>query len=226
MAALVALCAAVAVTLVTVMAIDALRGHRLEPIMLAVLPLTALGSFEVVAPLAAAALGAAEVAAAGRRLLAIADLPAAVVDPTDPLPAPSGTVEVCLKEATLRYEPERAAAFDGLDLALRPGSSTALVGPSGAGKSSVVHALLRFWPLESGTASANGVPIDRMQQADARALIASVDQDAYLFAGSILDNVLLGRPDAEDTDVDARPPERAVGRLGGRAPPRPRHPGR
>ncbi len=199
---LVALCAGVAVTLVLVLALDALRAHRLEPIMLAVLPFTALGAFEVVAPLGAAALGAAEVVAAGRRLLAIADLPAAVQDPAEPVAAPTGPLEVRLEGATLRYERDRVPAFEDLDLALSPGSSTALVGPSGAGKSSVVHALLRFWPLESGAASMGRVAIEDMAQSDVRSLVASVDQDAHLFAGTIRENVVLGRPDATDAEID------------------------
>ncbi len=200
--ALVGVCAAIAVSLVLVLALHALRTHRLEPIMLAVLPFTALGSFEVVAPLGAAALGAAEVLAAGRRLLQLADLPAPVEDPPSALALPSGPVEVRLEGATLRYEPGRAPAFEGLDLAFGPGSTTALVGPSGAGKSSVVHALLRYWPLESGSASVGGIAIERVRQDDVRALIAAVDQDAHVFAGSIRDNVVLGRPDASDADVE------------------------
>jgi thiol reductant ABC exporter CydC subunit len=200
--ALVAACMGGAVTGVLLLAIDALRSHRLEPIMLAVLPLTALGSFEVVPPLAAAASGLAEVVTAGRRLLALDDLPRPVSDPADPLAPPAGAPEVRMQDATLRYGPGLPAALDGVSLALPPGSATALVGPSGAGKSSVLNALLRFWPLESGRAIADGVALDAMTQADARSLFAPVDQDAQLFAGTIRENVAFARPDASDADVD------------------------
>jgi thiol reductant ABC exporter CydC subunit len=200
--ALVATCMGGAVTGVLVLAIDALRGHRLEPIMLAVLPLTALGSFEVVPPLAAAASGLAEVVTAGRRLLALDDLPRPVSDPADPQAPPTGAPEVRMQDATLRYGPGLPVALDGVSLALPPGSATALVGPSGAGKSSVLNALLRFWPLESGRAMADGVALDAMAQADARSLFAPVDQDAQLFAGTIRENVAFARPDASDADID------------------------
>jgi thiol reductant ABC exporter CydC subunit len=200
--ALVALCMGGSVTGVLVLAIGALRGHRLEPIMLAVLPFTALGAFEVVPPLAAAATGLAEVVVAGRRLLALADLPLAVTDPLDPVPAPPGLVEVRMHEARLRYGPDLAWALDGVSLSLPAGSATALVGPSGAGKSSVVNALLRFWPLEGGGAFADGVALDRVAQRDARSLFAPVDQDAHLFAGSLRENLVFGRPDASGSDVD------------------------
>jgi thiol reductant ABC exporter CydC subunit len=200
--ALVATCMGGAVTGVLVLAIDALRGHRLEPIMLAVLPLTALGSFEVVPPLAAAASGLAEVVTAGRRLLALDDLPRPVSDPADPQAPPTGAPEVRMQDATLRYGPGLPVALDGVSLTLPPGSATALVGPSGAGKSSVLNALLRFWPLESGRAMADGVALDAMAQADARSLFAPVDQDAQLFAGTIRENVAFARPDASDADID------------------------
>ena len=142
--ALVAVCMGGAVTGVLALALAAVRGHHLEPIMLAVLPLTALGSFEVVPPLAAAAAGLAEVAAAGQRLLALGDLPPAVSDPPDPVGPPTGPIEVRMHEARLRYGTELGWALDGVSLSLPAGSATALVGPSGAGKSSVLNALLRL----------------------------------------------------------------------------------
>jgi thiol reductant ABC exporter CydC subunit len=200
--ALVALCMGGAVTGVLALAVAAVRGHRLEPIMLAVLPLTALGSFEVIPPLAAAAAGLAEVAAAGRRLLTLADRPPAVTDPIEPVPPPTGRVKIQMLEARLRYGAELPWALDGVSLTLSPGSTTALVGPSGAGKSSVVNALLRFWPLEEGSATAQGVALEQMTQRDARSLFAPVDQDARLFAGTIRENVVFGRPDASRPDVE------------------------
>jgi ABC-type multidrug transport system fused ATPase/permease subunit len=200
--ALVALCMGGAVTGVLALAVAAVRGHRLEPIMLAVLPLTALGSFEVIPPLAAAASGLAEVAAAGRRLLDLADRPPAVTDPTDPVAPPSGPVEIEMHQARLRYGDELPWALDGVSLTLSPGSTTALVGPSGAGKSSVVNALLRFWPLAEGSATAQGVALEHMTQRDARSLFAPVDQDARLFAGTIRENVVFGRPDASAQDLE------------------------
>jgi len=201
-ATLVALCMGGAVTGVLALAVTAVRGHRLEPIMLAVLPLSALGSFEVVSPLAAAAAGLAEVAAAGRRLLALADQAPAVTDPADPVPPPTGRVEITMREARLRYATDRPWALDGVSFSLPAGTATALVGPSGAGKSSVVNALLRFWPLEGGSAAADGVALERMDQRDARSLFAPVDQDAHLFAGTIRENVVFGRPEATPAQID------------------------
>jgi ABC-type transport system involved in cytochrome bd biosynthesis fused ATPase/permease subunit len=77
----------------------------------------------------------------------------------------------------------------------------AIVGESGSGKSSIVSALLRFWPLESGSAAIGGVPLERLAQRESRAVFGLVDQSADLFAGSIRHNVTLGRPGATDEEI-------------------------
>jgi thiol reductant ABC exporter CydC subunit len=201
--ALVGLCAAVATTGALALGVAAVVGHRLEPIMLAVLPLVALGVFEVVPSLAAAAVGAAELQASGRRLLQLADLEPPVSKPEDPWPVPPGPAEVALRNVRLRYQPDQQPALDGLNLVLAPGSRTALVGPSGSGKTSVLHALLRFWPLEAGRIELGGTPVDQLAPSSVRAQFATVVEDGHLFAGTIAENVRLARPDATDDDVHA-----------------------
>jgi len=201
--ALVGLCAAVATTGVLALGVEAVLGHRLEPIMLTVLPLVALGVFEVVPPLAAAAVGAAELQASGRRLLQLADLEPPVSKPEDPRPVPPGPAEIALRDVRLRYQPDQQPALDGLHLVLAPGSRTALVGPSGSGKTSVLHALLRFWPLEAGHIELGGTPVEQLAPSAVRAQFATVVEDGHLFAGTIAENVRLARPDATDDDVHA-----------------------
>jgi ABC-type transport system involved in cytochrome bd biosynthesis fused ATPase/permease subunit len=88
-----------------------------------------------------------------------------------------------------------------VDLRLAAGGRVALTGSSGAGKSSVVNALLRYWPLESGTLSLGGTDVTRLTQADARGATALADQRAQLFAGTVRSNVTLGRPDATDDEI-------------------------
>ena len=134
--ALVALCTGGAVTGVLALAVAARRaGTASSRSCWPSCPLTALGSFEVIPPLAAAARGLAEVAAAGRRLLALADRPPAVTDPDRAGAAAHrpGRDRRC-SEARLRYGAELPWALDGVSLTLSPGSTTALVGPSGAGQ--------------------------------------------------------------------------------------------
>ncbi len=121
----------------------AIGAHRLPAFMVAVLPLVALGAFDVVLPAADAVARLAEHTEAAERLVSVADLDVPVVDPADPAPLPVGT-GIGLEGAVLRYGPDGPRALDGLDLEVGPGRRLGLVGPSGAGKSSVVNVLLRF----------------------------------------------------------------------------------
>ena len=200
--AIVTACLGGAVTAVLALGVGAVHAHHMAPVMLAVLPLAAVGAFETVPAVATAALRANDVIAAGRRLLDLASIPVPVVDPDEPAALPLGCPQVAVRDARLRYAPDLPWALDGMDLDVAPGAHVGLVGASGAGKSSLVHALLRFWPLQEGSASLGGVPLDTLRQADVRRAIALVDQDAHVFAGTIRQNVTLGRPKATEGDVE------------------------
>ncbi|HMD45853.1 MAG TPA: thiol reductant ABC exporter subunit CydC [Acidimicrobiales bacterium] len=181
----------------------AVDHHHLPPVQLAILPLAAIGAFETVPALAVAVLRLGDVVAAGRRLLALEDVPVPVVDPADPDPLPAGVPAVDLDGVRLRYAAGLPLALDGLTLTVSPGQRLAVVGPSGSGKTSLVNLLLRFWPLDGGTARLGGVPLERLAQRDVRRAVALMTTDAHLFAGSIAHNVRLGRPDATDDEVAA-----------------------
>lgn len=91
----------------------------------------------------------------------------------------------------------------GLDLDLPAGHRLALVGASGSGKSSLVAALLRFYPIQSGSIEMGGVPLDRCAAERIRGMIAVVEQRTHIFNGSLLDNLLVARPDARPEQVHA-----------------------
>ncbi|HUA93995.1 MAG TPA: thiol reductant ABC exporter subunit CydC [Acidimicrobiales bacterium] len=203
--ALVMVCLGAAVVGVLAAGVAAVRSHHLDPVMLGVLPLAAVGAFETVPVVGLAALRTGEVVAAGRRLLALSAVPVPVSDPPDPehLDEEAGCPGVEVRGARLRYGTDLPWVLDGLDLDLEPAGRLAIVGSSGAGKSSLVHALLRFWPLQEGTARVGGVPVDRLRQVEVRRTLALVDQDAHLFAGTIRQNVALARPRASDDEVSA-----------------------
>lgn len=199
--AVVVLCAGAAVVGVLVAGVAAVHVHHMEPVMLAVLPLAAIGAFESVPALAQAAQRTADVVAAGRRLLALEAVPVPIADPASPEPFPQGCPRVALEDAYLRYGADLPWALHGLSLTVEPGGRTAVVGASGSGKSSVVNVLLRFWPLSSGRAELGEVPVDRLAQADVRRGVALVDQDARLFAGTVRQNIALSAPTAGDEEV-------------------------
>ena len=191
----------VAVIGVLILSANAVHGHRLEPVMMAVLPLATIGAFEAVPPVSAAVLRYGEVVAAGGRILAIGDVPAPVSDPVDPAPSPPPSSEIALRGARLRYAEHLRWVLEAVDLDLGPGSRTAVVGRSGAGKTSLVNALLRYWPLGGGSYTVGGTDATGLRQHDVRSRFALLDQDADLFAGSIRDNVALGDPEASEDQL-------------------------
>ncbi|MGA2835149.1 MAG: thiol reductant ABC exporter subunit CydC [Acidimicrobiales bacterium] len=192
--------AAVIGTLVA--ATDAITAHRLPSFMVAVLPLVALGAFDVVLPAADAVSRMADHVEAAERLVSVADLPVPVQDPAHPDEVPDGAT-VSLEAAVLRYRPGGLRVLDGLGLDVPQGRRVAIVGPSGAGKSTVVNVLLRFWALEAGRALLDGTDLDRLRQDDVRARIGWVGQDAHLFPTSIGGNIAVARPDADADEIAA-----------------------
>ena len=197
------LCLGAALVAVLAVGVSAVHAHHLDPVMVAVLPLAALGTFEPIPGVAQAAARARAVSAAAQRLIDLEAVPVPVTDPVDAEHLPGGVPEVSFSHASLRDVPDRPRAFDDVTLRLEPGARLAVTGSSGAGKSSLVSALLRFWPLEEGALSVGNIPVARLSQADVRAACALVDQRAQLFAGTVHSNVTLGRPDATEKEVEA-----------------------
>ena len=222
--ALVVLCTGGAVIGLLAVSASAIAAHRMPAFMAAVLPLVALGAFEVVTPAADAVARIADHREAAARLVAVADLPVPVRDPDDPAPLPGGS-DVAIEDAVLRYTPGGPKVLDGLTMAVPEGRRLAVVGPSGAGKSSIVNVLLRFWGLDSGVARLGGTSLTDLSQDGVRRRIGWVGQDAHLFPTTIAGNIAVARPGAPPEEIAeaARPrPARPVDRL---APRRHGHPG-
>lgn len=93
--------------------------------------------------------------------------------------------------------------FDGLDLVIKPGEKVGLVGPSGAGKSTLVNLLLRLYDLESGSICIDGQDIAEVAQRSLRSQIGVVTQDTSLLHRSVRANILYGKPDASDAEINA-----------------------
>ncbi|QDU84447.1 Multidrug resistance ABC transporter ATP-binding and permease protein [Planctomycetes bacterium Pla163] len=93
--------------------------------------------------------------------------------------------------------------LDGLDLELAPGETVALVGPSGGGKSTIVALLLRLWEQDAGRLTVGGVPVEELDADWLRSRIGVVPQEPALLSGSLLDNLLLACPTADDAAIAA-----------------------
>jgi thiol reductant ABC exporter CydC subunit len=187
---------------VLAVAVSAHASGGLDRVLIALLALLALASFEAIQPLGEAARELAETIAAGRRLLELIDREPAVTNPDEPLPAPTAPFTVALEGVRARYAPGEPPALDGFTLRLDPGRRIALVGPSGAGKTTVTNLLLRFLDPERGRVTLAGSDLRADRQEDVRSAIAVAGQDAHLFSTTIRDNVRLGRPGASDDEVE------------------------
>jgi ATP-binding cassette, subfamily C, bacterial CydC len=197
-----ALLAALAGVAVMGLAIPLVTAGRIEGVFLALLPLTAIASFEGVQPLAGAMQQREASYAAAGRLFEVVDAPPVVRDPPEPSPTPTA-YGVELRGVRFRYGPGEPLVLDGFDLAVPAGGRVALVGPSGAGKSTVVNLLLRFWEPEAGQIRVGGLDVRACRAADVRDLLGVVPQQPYLFHGTVRDNLLLARGDATDDELVA-----------------------
>jgi ATP-binding cassette subfamily C protein CydC len=186
--------------------VAAVRQEALGAVPLAVLVLTALAAFEIVAPLPAAAARLGAVRAAGARLFGVLDAPPAVVPhPGRPgLPAEVdglASTGLRIRGLTVRYGPDEPAALDGVDLELPPGHRVALLGPSGSGKSTLAAVLFRFRDPDSGSVHLGGVDVTAVERDEIRRVVSGVPQDPHVFAGSLRDNLLLAHPSATDDEL-------------------------
>ena len=124
---------------------------------------------------------------------------------TDAEPAPlAGTLAptVAFDGVRFRYPGGRRDVHRGLDFELESGGRIGIVGPSGGGKSSIVRLLLRFYDPDEGSVSIGGHDLRRLSFEQIRSMISVVNQDTFLFHGSIEDNLRMGRPDATAAEIE------------------------
>ena len=126
-------------------------------------------------------------------------------DEHSPDPVRAATVsdphgEVVFEHVRFSYEPD-GPLIEDLSLTARPGQTVAIVGPTGAGKTTLVNLIMRFYELDSGRITLDGIDIATMARADLRSEIGMVLQDTWLFGGTIWDNIAYGNPEASEEAI-------------------------
>ena len=110
--------------------------------------------------------------------------------------------EVTIKDVSFSYVPDKKLIQD-LNLAVKPGQRIAIVGPTGCGKTTVINLLMRFYDVNSGAISVSGYDIRQMTRKSLRENYGMVLQETWLKAGTIRDNIVMGKPEATEEEVIA-----------------------
>ncbi|WP_081924349.1 ABC transporter ATP-binding protein [Pseudonocardia halophobica] len=138
--------------------------------------------------------------ASAERVFELLDAEEQTPDPAVPEVRTERRGRVAFEHVSFRYEPDRPLITD-LSLVAEPGQTVAIVGPTGAGKTTLVNLVLRFYELDAGRITLDGVDTARMARADLRSGIGMVLQDTWLFHGTIRDNIAYGRPGATEEEI-------------------------
>ncbi len=141
--------------------------------------------------------------AAAERVFILLDEEEVVPDPAEPAQLPAdvqGLVE--FEHVRFGYSAEKTLMHD-VNLVARPGQKVAIVGATGAGKTTLINLLMRFYEVDAGRITLDGVDTRRLTRADLRRQFGMVLQDAWLFEGTIAQNIAYGKPGATREEVEA-----------------------
>ena len=110
--------------------------------------------------------------------------------------------EVAISDVSFSYVPEKPL-IENLNLSIKPGQRIAIVGPTGCGKTTLINLLMRFYDVCEGDISVDGISIKELKRESLRTNYGMVLQDTWLKAGTIKENIIMGKPDATDEEIIA-----------------------
>jgi ATP-binding cassette subfamily B protein len=138
--------------------------------------------------------------ASAERVFELLDAEEQSVDPAQAESPTARTGTLTFENVEFGYTPDKKLISD-LNLSVKPGQTIAIVGPTGAGKTTLVNLILRFYELDGGRITLDGVDIAKMTRDDLRGRIGMVLQDTWLFKGTIRDNIAYGNPNATEEQI-------------------------
>lgn len=138
--------------------------------------------------------------AASERIFEILEEEEETPDPENPIVLEKAEGHIVFDRVYFSYVPEKPL-FENLSFEVKPGYVAAIVGPTGAGKTTIVNLLMRFYDIQSGKITIDGVDIKMMRRSDLRKLFGMVLQDTWLFHGTIKENIAFGKENATEEEI-------------------------
>lgn len=141
--------------------------------------------------------------ASAARIFELLDTPSEQEDPADAaVIAPQSTIgAICAKDVAFSYT-ERPF-MEGINFDVKPGMRVAVVGPTGCGKTTLINLFMRFYETNGGSITVDGRDVSHITRQSLRSSFGMVLQDTWLRAGSVRDNIAMGKPDATDAEIEA-----------------------
>jgi ATP-binding cassette subfamily C protein CydCD len=174
----------------------------IDPGLLPLLTILAMAAFLPVSEIAQIGRQLADTLGATRRVYALANEPIPVTDGPG-VPLQDGPAALALEKVSFTYPGQTRRALSDVSFTIPAGKTVALVGTSGAGKTTTAQLLMRFWDPDKGRITLNGADLKAYKLDDLRKMIALVAQDTYLFNDTLRANILIARPDASETELQA-----------------------
>ncbi|HEX6353146.1 ABC transporter ATP-binding protein [Actinophytocola sp.] len=140
--------------------------------------------------------------ASAERVFELLDAEEQEPDPADATLPATRRGRVAFEDVSFSYK-EDQPLIENLSLVAEPGQTVAIVGPTGAGKTTLVNLILRFYELDAGRITLDGVDITALKREDLRSQVGMVLQDTWLFGGTIRDNIAYGKPGATEEEIVA-----------------------
>ena len=123
-----------------------------------------------------------------------------IADAPDALEMPAARGEIQLTHVSFSYR-EGIPVLHDVSMEIHPGEKFALVGPSGGGKTTICHLIPRFYDVSEGCVRIDGYDVRKVTQTSLRRNIGIIQQDVFIFAGTVMDNIRYGRPDATEAEI-------------------------
>ncbi|MGZ5600259.1 MAG: thiol reductant ABC exporter subunit CydC [Methylobacter sp.] len=168
----------------------------------AVVVFCVIAAFELVTPLPQAMQMLGKTQKSARRIRQVAEMPPTITPPVKPLALPE-RYDLQLNDVSFRYSDQQGKVLNNISLTIPQGGKVAIVGPSGSGKTTLLQLLMRYYDPEQGSILLAGQAISQFDADELMTCFGVLSQRSQLFAATIKENLLIAKPDATATELNA-----------------------